>query len=77
MATTTSPPSFTASQIRRARKNFLGMTQRELSIELGVNELTISKWERGVVEPRLRYVREIAKMAKLPFAWFFESEVAA
>jgi len=39
--------AFTPAQVTKARKA-LGMTQRELSLRLGIDTGTVSRWERGV-----------------------------
>ena len=57
--------------IRRVRLEVLGLTQRELAERLGIESVNVSRWERGVVEPRIRHVREIAGMAGLPVSDFF------
>ena len=40
----------------------LGLTQRELGEEIGVDKLTVSRWERGQVQPRTAAVREMRKL---------------
>jgi transcriptional regulator with XRE-family HTH domain len=66
-------------RIREARDN-LGLTQFELAVALRSRTgrhpepVTISRWERGVTKPSLRYVRQIAELADLPVSWFFEGE---
>lgn len=58
-------------RIKKARVEHLGLTQRELSVKLDVNQVNISRWEREVAEPSLRYVRQIAELADLPLPWFY------
>lgn len=65
-----------AERIKEARTEHLGLTQLELAEALGINQVNVSRWERGIVEPRIRHLREIALMAELPLTWFF-AEVAA
>lgn len=48
------------------------MTQRELAIALKLDTVTVSKWERGVNEPRARALRELSELTGLPVEWFFE-----
>lgn len=65
-----------AERIKEARTERLGLTQLELAEALGINQVNVSRWERGIAEPRIRHLREIALMAELPLSWFF-AEVAA
>ncbi|MBI2856415.1 MAG: helix-turn-helix transcriptional regulator [Chloroflexi bacterium] len=50
----------------RALREHLGLTQRQLSEELGTRQQTISEWERGIYRPRgasrtvLRFIAERA-----------------
>jgi transcriptional regulator with XRE-family HTH domain len=37
---------------RRAIRTAVGVTLREVAAELGVGQLAVSQWERGVREPR-------------------------
>lgn len=60
-----------ADRISEARKQHLALTQKELGAELGVDALTISRWERGIVEPRPRHLRRLAELTGLPVSWFF------
>ena len=53
------------------RLEVLGLTQSELADKLGIEAVNVSRWERGVVEPRIRHVRGIAELAGLPVAAFF------
>ena len=63
-------------RIYEARKRKLSLTQAELAAELGVEPVTVSRWERGVVEPRPAVIREIARMSGMPVSWFFTEEAA-
>lgn len=65
-----------ADRIYEARKQVLSMTQAELARELKVEAVTVSRWERGTVEPRPTVIRELAGLAGLPVSWFFAEEVA-
>jgi transcriptional regulator with XRE-family HTH domain len=71
-----------ADRIYEARVKRLSMTQRELSDALESRNgrkpdtVSISRWERGVAEPSLWYLRQIAELAEVPVSWFFD-EVAA
>lgn len=63
-----------AKQIKTVRERRLSLTQRELAQKLDVDQMTISRWERGEVEPRARHIRELAALAELPVSWFFEED---
>lgn len=65
-------------RIKEARVRHLALTQRELAQQLDIEPVNVSRWERGVAEPRLQHVRLIAQLAGLPVSWFFdEPRVAA
>ena len=63
--------------IRKVRRERLAMTQLELANALQTNPVNVSRWERGVAEPKLKYVRQIAEIADLPVSWFFNGEERA
>ena len=69
-------------RIYEVRKKQLGLTQLELAAELKsrggkpLDPVNVSRWERGVAEPSLWYLRQIAELADVPVSWFFD-EVAA
>lgn len=39
------------SQLLRIRKDVLGLTQQEMADIAGVRQATVSRWERGELEP--------------------------
>ena len=41
----------TPQEIKRLRKDELGLTQVQLAQLLGVHPFTVSKWERGILSP--------------------------
>lgn len=63
-------------RIKEARREHLAWTQRELAAKLDTDPVNVSRWERGVAEPSLRFVREIAELAGLPVSWFFAEDEA-
>jgi transcriptional regulator with XRE-family HTH domain len=49
------------SRLRTARRS-AGLTQKQLANELGVESITVSRWERGVTTPSLPRLRRIAEL---------------
>lgn len=43
-----------------------GWTQLELAYRAGVTPLTVSKWERGISEPRVTQLRGLAHLFGVP-----------
>ena len=48
-------------EIRRRREQ-LGMTQLRFALALGITPATVSKWETGVMSPKLKRMADVAKM---------------
>lgn len=61
-----------STRIVELRENRLGLTQRELGKAVGVDAISVSRWERGVVEPRPKHLRALAAVGNVPVAWFYE-----
>jgi transcriptional regulator with XRE-family HTH domain len=61
-----------ATQIRHVRTRQLALTQRELAGLVGVDPMTVSRWERGKAEPGMAQLRRLAQLSEKPVAWFFE-----
>lgn len=55
-------------QISRQRRD-AGLTQQQVAERLGVHFVTISRWEVGVIEPK---INDLAKLNEL-FGWEFET----
>lgn len=53
----TSPAETAVEELRVA----LGMTQRELAREAGVDHTYLSRYERGQVSPRRRWLRRVSR----------------
>jgi transcriptional regulator with XRE-family HTH domain len=49
------------NRLRTARRS-AGLTQRQLADELGVESVTVSRWERGVTTPSLPRLRRVAEL---------------
>lgn len=65
-----------ASHVKVARRELLGLTQRELAALLDIEPVNVSRWERGVAEPRLQHIRRLADLTGKPVSWFFEEAAA-
>jgi len=59
-----------AKSIAALRKK-LGMTQTELAHKLGVTAMTVSRWERGLVEPTASGYIGLGNLAGLKECWYF------
>ena len=49
----------------------LGMTQTELANKLGVTAMTVSRWERGLVEPTASGYIALGNLAGVKESWYF------
>ena len=50
-------------RLRTARRS-AGLTQKQLAEALGVESITVSRWERGVTTPSLSRLRRIAEFTQ-------------
>lgn len=50
-------------RLRTARRS-AGLTQKQLAEAIGVESITVSRWERGVTSPSLPRLRRIAEMTE-------------
>jgi transcriptional regulator with XRE-family HTH domain len=50
-------------RLRIARRS-VGLTQKQLADKLGVESITVSRWERGVTSPSLPRLRRIAELTE-------------
>lgn len=48
--------------LKQARKKCGGYTQKELAELVGVTEVTVSNWERGVTVPSIRLWKKVANV---------------
>ncbi|MBX3168692.1 MAG: helix-turn-helix domain-containing protein [Candidatus Eremiobacteraeota bacterium] len=62
--------SYVRYRIRHARME-ARLTQVQLAESIGVDNLTVSKFERGKVVPSVETVEKIARATRLPLDWFF------
>jgi transcriptional regulator with XRE-family HTH domain len=51
------------ARLRTARRS-AGLTQRQLAEAIGVESITVSRWERGVTTPSLPRLRRIAELTE-------------
>ena len=50
-------------RLRTARRS-VGLTQKQLAAELGVEAITVSRWERGATAPSLARLRRVAELTQ-------------
>jgi transcriptional regulator with XRE-family HTH domain len=50
-------------RLRTARRS-AGLTQKQLAEQLGVESITVSRWERGVTTPSLSRLRRVAEITE-------------
>ena len=62
--------------MRTARRR-AGLTQKELAEELGVESITVSRWERGATTPSLARLRRIAELTETRVTDLVDSTAAA
>jgi len=63
------------ARLRTARRS-AGLTQRQLAEKLGVESITVSRWERGVTTPSLPRLRRIAELTETTVSDLVRSEDA-
>lgn len=59
--------------LEAARVN-AGLTQKELAEILGVSNVTVANWEKGVTEPSASQLRKISELSKIPLDFIFVPE---
>lgn len=52
----------------RERRDELSLTQEELGEKVGVDGMTVSRWERGESLPQRRFWAKLSKVTGLPVA---------
>jgi transcriptional regulator with XRE-family HTH domain len=63
-------------RLRTARRS-VGLTQKQLAEELGVEAITVSRWERGVTAPSLARLRRVAELTETTVSDLVRSPDAA
>ena len=63
-------------RLRTARRS-VGLTQKQLAEELGVEAITVSRWERGVTAPSLVRLRRVAELTETTVSDLVRSPDAA
>lgn len=56
--------------LEAARVN-AGLTQKELAEELGISNVTVVNWEKGVTEPTLSQLRKISQLSGIPMDFIY------
>ena len=56
-------PDVVGVRLRTAWRS-AGFTQKQLADELGVDAITVSRWERGVTSPSLPRLRRVAELTE-------------
>jgi len=70
------PASFLGERIAEARKA-KGLTQRRLAEAIGMEVMSVSRIERGVRQPSLRRLQDIAGTLDVPVSRLLGEEPAA
>lgn len=47
------------------------LTQKELAKELGISNVTVINWEKGVSEPTLSQLRKISQLSGIPMDFIY------
>jgi transcriptional regulator with XRE-family HTH domain len=56
----------------RAARRGAGLTQKQLAEALGVEPITVSRWERGATTPDLEVLRLVAGATGKPLSFFVD-----
>lgn len=59
--------------LEAARVN-AGLTQKELAKELGISNVTVVNWEKGVTEPTLSQLRKISQLSGIPMDFIYVTD---
>lgn len=55
----------------RVRRQEIGVSQRELAIDLGVSKSTISNYERNITNPCPVTMAKLSRALNVPVSYFF------
>lgn len=47
------------------------LTQKELAEKLGISNVTVVNWEKGVTEPTLSQLRKISQLSGIPMDFIY------
>lgn len=61
----------------RAGRVAARLTQRELAEAVGVDQMVVSKWERGRHRPSQENMIRLSSLLSQPVAWFYTEHKAA
>jgi transcriptional regulator with XRE-family HTH domain len=61
----------------RVAREAKGWTQRDLAARVGVVDLAVSRWERGVAMPQPEHLMRLSVELERETSWFFEARAAA
>lgn len=67
----------TAARIKHLRLNELHLKQREFADKLGVQAITVSRWERGATKPSDLHRVLLARLGRCHPNDFLDGDVAA
>ena len=48
-----------------------GLTQKELAEKLGISNVTVVNWEKGITEPSLSQLRTISQLSGIPMDYIY------
>jgi transcriptional regulator with XRE-family HTH domain len=68
-----SVPGTVGERIKQARKG-VKLTQAQLASELGIEHMTVSRWERGLHDPAANMVPALAKVLRCDANWLLTGE---
>jgi repressor LexA len=61
-------------RIKAARER-LGLTQKELAVQINRSQDTIWSYEAGTLKPRLDDIPQLARILDVPITYFFEDGI--